>query len=98
MSPLEPKRALALFWAAVIAVFGRGLRDPRRFDLGVGVLFGVTRDEDQRAQMMGAIAPFWDGNETWLVVIGAGLFAAFPPVYAVFLARSTFRCCCYCSA
>ena len=35
--------------------------------------------------MMGTIAPFWDGNETWLVVIGAGLFAAFPDVYAVFL-------------
>ena len=35
--------------------------------------------------MMNTIAPFWDGNETWLVVIGAGLFATFPVVYAVFL-------------
>ena len=35
--------------------------------------------------MMNTIAPFWDGNETWLVIIGAGLFAAFPDVYAVFL-------------
>ena len=55
------------------------------FDLGVGILFGTTRDEAQREQMMGSIAPFWDGNETWLVVIGASLFAAFPAVYAVFL-------------
>jgi hypothetical protein len=35
--------------------------------------------------MMGAIAPFWDGNETWLVLVGARLFAAFPMVYAIFL-------------
>ena len=35
--------------------------------------------------MMNAIAPFWDGNETWLVVVGAGLFATFPVVYAVFM-------------
>ncbi len=55
------------------------------FDLGVGILFGTTRDEALRVQMMDTIAPFWDGNETWLVVIGAGLFAAFPVVYAVFL-------------
>ena len=38
-----------------------------------------------RDEMMAAISPFWDGNETWLVVIGASLFAAFPVVYAVFL-------------
>ena len=55
------------------------------FDLGVGILFGFTRDDDQSLQMMNTIAPFWDGNETWLVIIGAGLFAAFPVVYAVFL-------------
>ena len=55
------------------------------FDIGVGILFGTTRDEAKRAQMMTSIAPFWDGNETWLVVIGASLFAAFPAVYAVFL-------------
>ena len=49
------------------------------------MLFGTTGDEAHRARMMDTIAPFWDGNETWLVVIGAGLFAAFPDVYAVFL-------------
>jgi cytochrome d ubiquinol oxidase subunit II len=81
---MEPSN-LALFWAGVIAcaillyVVLDGL------DLGVGVLFGTTREEAHRVRMMDTIAPFWDGNETWLVVIGAGLFAAFPDVYAVFL-------------
>ena len=81
---MEPSH-LALFWAGVIAcsillyVVLDGL------DLGVGVLFGTTREEAHRVRMMDTIAPFWDGNETWLVVIAAGLFAAFPDVYAVFL-------------
>jgi cytochrome d ubiquinol oxidase subunit II len=81
---MEPS-SLALFWAGVLAcsillyVFLDG------FDLGVGVLFGTMRHEADRVRMMNAIAPFWDGNETWLVVIGAALFAAFPDVYAVFL-------------
>ena len=76
---------LALFWAGVIAVAILVYVILDGFDLGVGVLFGTTRDEEKRVQMMNTIAPFWDGNETWLVVIGAGLFAAFPVVYAVFL-------------
>jgi cytochrome d ubiquinol oxidase subunit II len=38
---------------------------------GVGILFGTTSDASLRSQMMAAISPFWDGNETWLVVIGA---------------------------
>jgi len=86
---MEPSN-LALFWAAVLAcsillyVFLDG------FDLGVGVLFGTTRSEAHRVRMMDTIAPFWDGNETWLVVIGAGLFAAFPDVYAVFLSAFYF--------
>lgn len=76
---------LALFWASVIAgsILVYVLLDG--FDLGVGILFGLTRDESHREQMMTSIAPYWDGNETWLVVIGASLFAAFPAVYAVFL-------------
>jgi len=76
---------LALFWAGVIALSILVYVVLDGFDLGVGILFGTTRDEEQRTQMMGSIAPFWDGNETWLVVIGASLYAAFPAVYAVFL-------------
>ena len=81
---MEPS-TLALFWAGVIAaaILLYVLLDG--FDIGVGILFGTTRDEAKRGQMMTSIAPFWDGNETWLVVIGASLFAAFPAVYAVFL-------------
>ena len=81
---MEPS-TLASFWAAVLAgaILIYVVLDG--FDLGVGVLFGTTREEAHRARMMDTIAPFWDGNETWLVVIGAGLFAAFPDVYAVFL-------------
>jgi cytochrome bd ubiquinol oxidase subunit II len=81
---MEPSD-LALFWAGVLVcsillyVFLDG------FDLGVGVLFGTNWNEAHRVRMMNTIAPFWDGNETWLVVTGAGLFAAFPDVYAVFL-------------
>jgi cytochrome d ubiquinol oxidase subunit II len=77
--------SLASFWAAVLAVSILLYVLLDGFDLGVGILFGTTRDEAHRVQMLDAIAPFWDGNETWLVVIGAGAFAAFPDVYAVFL-------------
>src|SRR5580692_11715287 len=52
------------------------------FDLGVGILFGLTRDEAKRRGMMAAVAPMWDGNETWLVVAGVVLWGAFPIVYA----------------
>jgi cytochrome bd ubiquinol oxidase subunit II len=76
---------LALFWAAVIALSIMVYVILDGFDLGVGILFGSARDEAQRVQMMNTIAPFWDGNETWLVIVGAGLFATFPAVYAVFL-------------
>jgi cytochrome bd ubiquinol oxidase subunit II len=84
MSAIEPS-GLALFWAAVIAVAILVYVILDGFDLGVGILFGTTRDAALRDQMMAAISPFWDGNETWLVVIGASLFGAFPMVYAVFL-------------
>ena len=82
---MEAPSSLALFWAAAIAasIFIYVILDG--FDLGVGILFGTTRDEGLRGQMMTSIAPYWDGNETWLIVIGASLFAAFPGVYAVFL-------------
>jgi cytochrome bd ubiquinol oxidase subunit II len=86
---MEPS-ILTLFWAGVLgcSILLYFILDG--FDLGVGVLFGTTRDEGHRVRMMDTIAPFWDGNETWLVVIGAGLFAAFPDVYAVFLSAFYF--------
>lgn len=81
---MEPTN-LAVFWAGVVALSILIYVVLDGFDLGVGILFGTTRNEEHRRQMLNAIAPFWDGNETWLVVIGASLFAAFPVVYAVFL-------------
>jgi cytochrome d ubiquinol oxidase subunit II len=84
MSAAEPS-ALALFWVAVIggAILAYVVLDG--FDLGVGILFGTTKDAKLRDEMIASISPFWDGNETWLIVVGASLFAAFPAVYAVFL-------------
>jgi cytochrome bd ubiquinol oxidase subunit II len=55
------------------------------FDLGIGMLFGLARGEERRAAMLGAVAPIWDGNETWLVVTGVILWGAFPIVYATLL-------------
>lgn len=55
------------------------------FDLGVGILFAVSPDATARATMMNSIAPVWDGNETWLILGGAVLFASFPLAYAVAL-------------
>ncbi|KAG0771434.1 hypothetical protein G6F22_016477 [Rhizopus arrhizus] len=55
------------------------------FDLGIGILFPLIRDRDERDVMVNPVAPVWDGNETWLVLGGAGLMAAFPLAYSVIL-------------
>ena len=74
-----------MIWAAIIAfgVIMYVLMDG--FDLGVGILYPFAPDEDSRDVMMNSVAPFWDGNETWLVLGGAGLLGAFPLVYSVLL-------------
>ena len=53
------------------------------FDLGIGILFPFFAREADRDRMMNSVAPFWDGNETWLVLGGNGLFVAFPTAYAI---------------
>jgi len=77
--------ALPVAWFAVIAfgVMMYVLLDG--FVLGIGVLAPFAEDEDQLDHMMNTAAPIWDGNETWLVLGGAGLLAAFPKVYALVL-------------
>ena len=55
------------------------------FDLGIGILFPFVRDREDRDTMVNSVAPVWDGNETWLVLGGAALMAAFPIAYAVVL-------------
>lgn len=76
---------LPLIWAGVIAfgIFMYVVMDG--FDLGIGILYPFFRDKDERDAMMNTVAPIWDGNETWLVLGGAGLFAAFPLAYSVVL-------------
>src|SRR5690349_2420507 len=53
------------------------------FDLGVGILSPTAPDDDARTLMMNTIAPIWDGNETWLILGGMGLLAAFPVAFAI---------------
>jgi len=55
------------------------------FDLGIGILFPASPEEERRDVMMNSIAPFWDGNETWLILGGGGLFVAFPLAYAIIM-------------
>jgi cytochrome bd ubiquinol oxidase subunit II len=73
------------FWVAVLAlsILLYVLLDG--FDLGVGILYGFTRNDDKRQAMIDAVAPFWDGNETWLLVTGVVLWGAFPIIYATLL-------------
>lgn len=82
---MEQTFDLTIIWAGIIG-FGLMmyvLMDG--FDLGQGILFPFAPNEKARDTMMNSVAPVWDGNETWLVLGGAGLLAAFPLVYAVFL-------------
>jgi cytochrome d ubiquinol oxidase subunit II len=76
---------LPLIWYGLIAtaVFLYVLLDG--FDLGVGILFPFAPSESCRNRIMNSIAPFWDGNETWLVFGVGGLLAAFPLAYAILL-------------
>jgi cytochrome d ubiquinol oxidase subunit II len=70
-------------WFVIIAVSWTGFFLLEGFDFGVGVLHRViTRSEDERRVAINTIGPFWDGNEVWLVVGGAAIFAAFPGWYA----------------
>lgn len=76
---------LTTVWAFIIAfaVFAYVVLDG--FDLGIGILFPALTDGKGRNRAMNSIAPVWDGNETWLVMGGGGLLAAFPLAYAVIL-------------
>ncbi|MCK0509010.1 cytochrome d ubiquinol oxidase subunit II [Aromatoleum anaerobium] len=76
---------LPLVWAVII-LFGVMMYVVMDgFDLGIGLLYPFFTDRTDRDVMMNTVAPVWDGNETWLVLGGAGLLAAFPLAYAVVL-------------
>jgi cytochrome d ubiquinol oxidase subunit II len=76
---------LVPIWTAIlgIGIFLYVLLDG--FDLGVGILYGLVGDTGSRNLVMNAIAPVWDGNETWLILGGVGLLAAFPLAFAIII-------------
>jgi cytochrome d ubiquinol oxidase subunit II len=74
---------LHTLWYLIIAFFWTGFFILEGFDFGVGVLHAIVgRTDEERKAAIESIGPFWDGNEVWLVVAGAGTFAAFPGWYA----------------
>ena len=76
---------LPFVWAGIIAFAVLAYVIVDGFDLGVGILFPWLKTGRDRDVAMNSIAPVWDGNETWLVLGGGGLYAAFPLAYAVAL-------------
>jgi cytochrome d ubiquinol oxidase subunit II len=76
---------LTVIWTCLLAfaVFAYVALDG--FDLGIGMLFGLFPARRDRDVMMNSVAPVWDGNETWLILGGGGLFAAFPLAYALIM-------------
>jgi len=76
---------LPVIWAALIGTAVAMYVILDGFDLGLGVLLPFSKTESERDQMMRSIGPFWDGNETWLVLGGGGLLVAFPIAYGVIM-------------
>src|SRR3954469_13099895 len=76
---------MVMFWVSLLAISILLYVLLDGVDLGVGLLFGVAKGEARRSAMLSAVAPIWDGNETWLVVTAVILWGAFPVVYATLL-------------
>ncbi|MFG1280767.1 cytochrome d ubiquinol oxidase subunit II [Xanthobacter autotrophicus] len=74
---------LPVIWGVIIGVAVIMYVVLDGFDLGIGILFPFAKEERERDVMMNTVAPFWDGNETWLILGGGGLWVAFPKAYAV---------------
>ena len=76
---------MVMFWVSLLAISILLYVLLDGVDLGVGLLFGLANGEARRGAMLSAVAPIWDGNETWLVVTAVILWGAFPLVYATLL-------------
>src|SRR6202140_1724868 len=76
---------MVMFWVSLLAISILLYVVLGGVDLGVGLLFGLANGEERRAGMLSAVAPIWDGNETWLVITAVILWGAFPVVYATLL-------------
>jgi hypothetical protein len=87
-------------WFLLLGLLLTGYAVLDGFDLGVGILHLLARDDRDRRLFLNSIGPIWDGNEVWLIVFGGALFAAFPMAYATvfsgfylaFMALCGFRC------
>jgi len=76
---------LPLIWAGILGIAVAFYVTLDGFDLGVGMLFPFAKNDAERDRMLASIAPFWDGNETWLVLGGGGLLVAFPRAYSIIM-------------
>lgn len=74
---------MIIYWSIVLAMSMLLYVLLDGFDLGIGMLFGITRSQARQHDMVAAVAPLWDGNETWLIVAGVVLWGAFPQAYAL---------------
>jgi cytochrome d ubiquinol oxidase subunit II len=79
------EQEMVTYWSIILAVSMLIYVLLDGFDLGVGMLFGLTRDEARRENLLASVSPIWDGNETWLIVAGVVLWGAFPLAYATLL-------------
>ncbi|HSU66472.1 MAG TPA: cytochrome d ubiquinol oxidase subunit II, partial [Tepidisphaeraceae bacterium] len=73
---------LPILWFILLGVLLAGYAILDGFDLGVGILHPLARNDHERRIFINAIGPIWDGNEVWLITFGGALFAAFPEAYA----------------
>ena len=73
---------LNLLWFMLLGLLLAGYAILDGFDLGVGMLHPIARNDHERRLMINSIGPLWDGNEVWLVTFGGAMFAAFPNAYA----------------
>ena len=76
---------LPFIWALILAIGVMMYVLLDGFDLGVGMFTAFAQSEEERNMMTATVEPVWDGNETWLIIGGGGLFAAFPTAYAIIM-------------
>jgi cytochrome d ubiquinol oxidase subunit II len=76
---------LPLIWAGILGIAVAFYVTLDGFDLGIGILLPFAANDAERDRMIASIAPFWDGNETWLVLGGGGLLVAFPQAYSIIM-------------
>ncbi len=76
---------LPLVWALILGIAIVMYVVVDGFDLGIGIMFNAARNENWRDRMMFSVAPIWDGNETWLILGGAGLFCVFSMAYSILM-------------